>query len=204
MLFIRRQLDRLTCQSGQSSLDGRGSGGRQSRHFLLNGRGSGGRQSRHFLLDGRGSACRQSRHFLLDATLALLVLIPWLLGAAACQRTERGATAVVPAPPPLSQPGATKVPTSVGTVILSNIGPLGGSVTLTTTGSTVAAGSFGSAPSPLPSGAATPQPGATAQAASIPTLFANSTYTLNFTGNSVTGSSCAPPQAGGALGTFST
>ena len=110
------------------------------------------------------------------------------------------------APPILlyPQPGATKVPTSVGTVILSNIGPLGGSVTLTTTGSTVAAGSFGSAPSPLPSGAATPQPGATAQAASIPTLFANSTYTLNFTGNSVTGSSCAPPQAGGALGTFST
>jgi hypothetical protein len=110
------------------------------------------------------------------------------------------------APPVLlyPQPGATKVPTTVGIVILSNIGPLGGSVTLTTTGSTVAAGSFGPAPSPLPSGAATPQPGATAQAASIPTLFASSTYTVNFTGNSATGSSCPPVQAGGVIGTFST
>jgi acyl-CoA thioesterase-1 len=93
MLFIRRQLDRLTHQSRQSSVDGRGCGGRQSRHFSLDGRGSDGRQSRHFLLDGRGSACRQSRHFSLDATLALLLLIPWLLAAGACQRTERGAVA---------------------------------------------------------------------------------------------------------------
>jgi acyl-CoA thioesterase-1 len=130
MLFIRRQLDRLTRQSGQSSqegrgsacrqsrhfsLVGRGSARRQSRHFSLDGRGSGGRQSRHFLLDGRGSACRQSRHFslngrgsggrqsrhfLLDATLALLLLIPWLLAAGACQQTERGA-APVPAAAPL-------------------------------------------------------------------------------------------------------
>ena len=110
------------------------------------------------------------------------------------------------APPILlyPQPGATKVPTSIGIIILANIGPLGGSVTLMTTGSTVAAGSFSSAPSPLPSGAATPQPGATAQAASIPTLFAGSTYTVNFAGNPQQGSSCVPPQVGGALGTFST
>jgi len=85
MLFIRRQLDRLTRQSGQSSQEGRGSACRQSRHFSLDGRGSGG---------------RQSRHFLLDATLALLLLIPWLLAAGACQRTERGA-APAPAAAPL-------------------------------------------------------------------------------------------------------
>jgi acyl-CoA thioesterase-1 len=92
MLFIRRQLDRLTRQSG---------------HFSLDGRGSARRQSRHFSLDGRGSACRQSRHFLLNATLALLVLIPWLLAAGACQRTERGgaaAAAVTPAAPPAAAP----------------------------------------------------------------------------------------------------
>src|ERR1700680_4033984 len=71
------------------------------------------------------------------------------------------------APPTLlyPQPGATKVPTSIGIIILANIGPLGGSVTLMTTGSTVAAGTFGSAPSPLPSGAAEPPPGATAPGA---------------------------------------
>src|SRR5579864_5257437 len=102
MLFIRRQLDRLTRQSGQSSLDGRGCGGRQSRHFLLSGRGSDCRQSRHSLPNGRGSDGRQSRHFSLDATLALLVLIPWLLGAAACQRSEGGAAAA-----PAAAPGAT-------------------------------------------------------------------------------------------------
>jgi acyl-CoA thioesterase I len=114
MLFIRRQLDRLTRQSGQSSpegrgsgcrqsphfsLDGRGSDCRQSRHFSLVGRGSGGRRSRHFSLFGRGSGGRQSRHFSLVATLALLVLIPWLLAAVACQRTERGAAAAAAAPP---------------------------------------------------------------------------------------------------------
>jgi acyl-CoA thioesterase-1 len=107
MQFIGRQLDRLTRQSGSSSSGGYGCGGRQSRHFLLNGRGSARRRSRHFLLDGRGSACRQSRHFSLNATLALLVLIPWLLAAAACQRTERGgaaAAAVTPAAPPAAAP----------------------------------------------------------------------------------------------------
>jgi len=110
------------------------------------------------------------------------------------------------APPVLlyPKPGATSVPANLGILILSNVGPLSGAVTLTTTGSTVAAGSFGPAPSPLPSGAATPQPFATAQAASIPTLFASSTYSVNFTGNSPPGSSCGPIQAGGALGTFST
>src|SRR6202040_301712 len=62
------------------------------------------RQSWQSSLEGRGSDGRQSRHFLLDATLALLVLIPWLLGAAACQRTEGGA-----APAPAAGPGATPV-----------------------------------------------------------------------------------------------
>src|SRR6202023_2185450 len=82
MLFIRRQLDRLTRQLRRSSLEGRGCGGRQSRHFLL---------------VGRGSDCRRSRHFLLSATLALLVLIPLLVAAGACQRTDHGAaTATVP------------------------------------------------------------------------------------------------------------
>jgi hypothetical protein len=114
--------------------------------------------------------------------------------------------AILQAPPTLlyPKPGAAAVPINVGVVILSNVGPLGGSVTLTTAGSTVAAGSFGPAPSPLPSGAATPQPGATAQAASIPTLFANSSYSVNFTGNTGNGTSCPPLQSGGTLGTFST
>jgi acyl-CoA thioesterase I len=74
MLFLRRQLDRLTRPSGRSSLVGRGCGGRQSRHFSLN------------------------------ATLALLVLIPWLLGAAACQRTEGGAAAAPAAAPRTATP----------------------------------------------------------------------------------------------------
>jgi hypothetical protein len=110
------------------------------------------------------------------------------------------------APPVLlyPKPGATAVPATVGSVILANIGPLGGSVILTTTGSAVGAGAFGAAPSPLPNGAATPPAGTTAQTASIPTLFAGSTYTVNFTANAAAGSSCSPPQTGGALGTFST
>jgi hypothetical protein len=114
--------------------------------------------------------------------------------------------AIALAPPFLlyPKPGASAVPVNVGLVILSNLGPLGGSVTLTTTGSTAAAGAFGPAPSPLPSGAATAQPGTSAQAATIPILFASSTYTVNFTGATATGSSCPPVQAGGALGTFST
>jgi acyl-CoA thioesterase I len=93
MLFIRRQLDRLTRQSRKSSLVGRGSDCRQSRHFLL---------------DGRGSDCRQSRHFLLDATLALLVVIPWLLAAGACQRTEHDAAASPAAAPAMSPAAAPR------------------------------------------------------------------------------------------------
>ena len=111
MLFIRRQLDRLTRPSGPSSLDGRGSVRRQSRHFSLGGRGSARRQSRHFSLVGRGSVGRQSRHFSLDATLALVVLIPWLLAAAACQRTEHGA-APAPAAAPAAAPPAAPLKTA--------------------------------------------------------------------------------------------
>ena len=102
------------------------------------------------------------------------------------------------------KPGAIGVPTTVRIVILANISSFGGSVTLATTGSTVAAGTFGPAPSPLPAGSATPPPGTTAQAASIPTLFAGSVYAVNFVGNSVAGSLCAAPQSGGTLGAFST
>jgi len=111
--------------------------------------------------------------------------------------------AIALAPPFLlyPKPGATAVPTNVGIVIISNlVSP--GTVTLTTTGSTVAAGSFGTAPSPLPSAAATPL--GNPQAATIPTLFASSTYTVNYNATSTSGISCPPPQQSGALGTFST
>src|ERR1700680_4227524 len=96
MLFIRRQLDRLTRPSGPSSLDGRGSCRRHSPRFSLG---------------GRGSVGRQSRHFSLDATLALVVLIPWLLAAAACQRTEHGA-APAPAAAPAAAPPAAPLKTA--------------------------------------------------------------------------------------------
>src|SRR5258707_1003873 len=96
MLFIRHQLDRLTRQSGPSSPNGRGSDDRQSRHFSLVGRGSDG---------------RQSRHSSLTATLALLLVIPWLLAPVACQRTEGNAAppaaaprAIAPSPLPAAAP----------------------------------------------------------------------------------------------------
>jgi len=118
MLFIRRQLDRLTRQSRKSSLYGRGSDGRQSRHFSL---------------VGRGSGCRQSRHFSLDATLALLVVIPWLLAAGACQRVERGgaAAAAVPsgATPAAASPTAAPSPRPAAPALAPAVVFLGDSLT---------------------------------------------------------------------------
>jgi len=169
---------------------------------------------RRFVVYGlREEFFRLDRSVSAGRTVSAVAIAMLAMVLAACNNSSSSGggigtpcPALVLAPPVLlyPKPGATAVPLGVGVLILSNIGSLGGSVTLTSATSGIAVGAFGPAPSPLPSGAATPQPGATAQAASISQLSASNTYTVNFTGNSPPGSSCGPLQAGGAIGSFST
>jgi hypothetical protein len=145
---------------------------------------------------------------LVDARV--LFALAALALASACSTTTSGGggiacPALALAPPFLlyPQPGATNVPTSVGTVIMSNVGPAGGTVTLTSTGATITAGALRPAPSPLPSGVASPS--GEPDAASLPTLTAGTTYTVNFTAVTVTSTSmCVVNQGSGAIGSFST